>query len=88
MTYRIRGNAAAIAPLLRPCNSRAPAVIFRTRGALLLSCTQASVAEFRRQALAPDEQQAPPALLASRLLLSESDACGADRALTAVVAPA
>src|SRR5215213_11851442 len=29
------------------------------RGALLLSCTQASVAELRRQTLATDDQQAP-----------------------------
>ena len=42
-----------------PCNSRAPAVIFCTRGALLLSCTQASVAEFRRQTLAPDDVRVP-----------------------------
>jgi hypothetical protein len=33
-------------------------VIARARGALLLSCTQASVGEFRRQTLAPDEIQA------------------------------
>jgi hypothetical protein len=39
-----------------PCNSGAPAVIARTRGALLLSCTQASVAELRRQTLAPDDE--------------------------------
>jgi hypothetical protein len=37
----------------------APAVIARTRGALLLSCTQASVAELRRPTLAPDELRAP-----------------------------
>jgi len=36
-----------------------PAVVARTRGALLLSCTQASVAEFRRQTLAPDELTQP-----------------------------
>src|SRR5215216_4936137 len=42
----------------RPYNSGAPAVISRTRGALLLSWTQASVAEFRRETLAPDEKQA------------------------------
>ena len=41
-----------------PCNSGAPAVISRARGALLLSCTQASVAEFGRPTPAPDEQQA------------------------------
>jgi hypothetical protein len=39
-----------------PCNSGAPAVISRTRGALPRSCTQASVAELRRQTLTPDEQ--------------------------------
>ena len=33
---------------------RAPAVIARTRGALLLSCTQASVAEAGRETLALD----------------------------------
>ena len=42
-------------------------MIARTRGALLLSCTQASVAEFRRETLAPDDKQAchatPPSLL-------------------------
>jgi hypothetical protein len=37
-----------------PCSSGAPALISRAHGALLLSCTQASVAEFRRQTLAPD----------------------------------
>ena len=42
-----------------PCNSGVPAVLSRTRGALLLSCTSASVAESRRQTLAPDEHQAP-----------------------------
>jgi hypothetical protein len=36
-------------------NSGAPAVISPTRGALLLSCTQASVAELRRQTLATDD---------------------------------
>ena len=34
-------------------------VISRTRGALLLSGTQASVAEFSRQTLAPDVPRAP-----------------------------
>jgi hypothetical protein len=38
-----------------PCNSGAPAAIPHSRGTLLLSCTQASVAEFRRQTLALDE---------------------------------
>jgi hypothetical protein len=52
-----------------PCNSRAPAVISRTRGALLLSCTQASVAEFRRQTLAPDENSSVDR---TRLLLEDA----------------
>jgi hypothetical protein len=39
-----------------------------TRGALLLSCTQASVAEFRRKTLAPDDEQEGSARL---LLLDE-----------------
>jgi hypothetical protein len=43
--------------LLLSCNSRSPTVVSRTLGALLLSCTQASVAEYRRQTLAPDDQQ-------------------------------
>ena len=46
-------KAAARSRYRVPCNSGAPAVIARTRGALLLSCTQASVAEFRRETLAP-----------------------------------
>jgi hypothetical protein len=49
-----------------PCNSGAPAVISRPRGALLVSCTQASVAESKRQTLAPDDRLAsgvtPPSL--------------------------
>jgi hypothetical protein len=40
-----------------PCNSGAPALISRARGALLLSCTQASVADFGRQVLASDDEQ-------------------------------
>src|SRR3954453_1082023 len=40
-------------------NSGARAVIARSRGALLLSRTQASVAEFRRETLARDELGAP-----------------------------
>jgi hypothetical protein len=43
-------------------------VIARTRGALLLSCTQASVAEFRRETLAPDDTQSSVAVLSSRLV--------------------
>jgi hypothetical protein len=56
-----------------PCNSGAPAVISRTRYALLLSCTQASVAELRCQTLAPDDQQkyVPPR---ARLLLWPGEA--------------
>jgi hypothetical protein len=41
-----------------PCNSVTAAVISRTRGALLLSCVQASVAESRRRTPVPDEDQA------------------------------
>jgi phosphohistidine phosphatase SixA len=37
---------------------RRAADLSRTRSALLLSCTQASVAEFRRETLAPDELRA------------------------------
>jgi len=55
-----------------PCNSGA-AVIARTRGALLLSCTQAIVAEFRRQTLGPDEQRAPGDELLPRALTPKCD---------------
>jgi hypothetical protein len=41
-----------------PRNSGTPAVIAGSRGALLLSCTQASVAELRRQTLASDDSEA------------------------------
>ena len=51
-----------------PCNSGAPADTSRTRGALLLSCTQASVAEFRRQTLAPDDTRSSALPSTSRLL--------------------
>jgi hypothetical protein len=40
----------------------------RTRGALLLSCTRASVAESNRQTLAPDDLQSSGAVLSSRLV--------------------
>ena len=56
--FCIRGKRQRPVRYRLPCNSGAPAVIARTRGALLLSCTQASVAEFRRETLAPDERQA------------------------------
>ena len=52
----LRGRGAARrGPAAPACNSGAPAVISRTRGALLLSRRQASVAEFRRQTFTPDE---------------------------------
>ena len=40
-----------------PCDSGTAAVISRTPGALLLPCTQASVAKLGRQTLAADEQE-------------------------------
>jgi hypothetical protein len=45
-----------------PRNPRTAAVMQRTSGALLLSHVEASVAEFRRQTLAPDDQQKPARL--------------------------
>jgi hypothetical protein len=54
-----RGSTRHEASALRiPCNSVIAAVISRTRGALLLSCVQASVAESRRRTPVPDEDQA------------------------------
>ena len=55
-----------------PCNSGAPADISRTRRALLLSYTQASVAEFRRETLAPDDERAPRLASARRSLIREA----------------
>ena len=55
----LSGDLDTAARLCIPCNSGAPAVISRTRRALLLSCTQAIVAEFRRQTLAPDDMGEP-----------------------------
>ena len=64
--FCIRGERSRPVRYRLPCNSGAPAVVACTRGALLLSCTQASVAEFRRQALAPDELTRPCAASGSR----------------------
>jgi hypothetical protein len=57
-----------------PCNPGARVLISRARGALLLSCTQASVAEFRRQMLAPDDLQ-DRGSISRRQLLRPGGAC-------------
>ncbi len=73
LTFEMMELAAdrGLNPLRRfrvPCNSGAPAVIARSGGALLLSCTQASVAEFRRQTLALDDPRERRRLACRRLL--------------------
>jgi hypothetical protein len=62
-----------------PCNSGAPAVISRALVALLLSCARASVAEFRRQTLAPDDTQSSGPVPTARLLSAEGASVFAQR---------
>jgi len=56
LLHRWQGSSAAVAIEFHATQAR-PADISRTRCALLLSCTQASVVEFTLEMLVPDEHQ-------------------------------
>jgi hypothetical protein len=67
------GSAFASMQFMRPAD------ISRTRGALHLSCTQASVAEFARETLVPDEQRASRSAGRRQRRPGERGPCGAGR---------
>jgi hypothetical protein len=68
---------AAVSPSLLRSMHQCAGGISPTRGALLLSCMRASVAELTRQTLATDEHQARRAGLSSRLLRQGEAGVGA-----------